>query len=105
MDDEKEEFLGFELSENLIKATGLSKEELYELIYSDIHINPDGTSKSLHSKNYEKAGGISECKSDCHKRYTDGDGKKIKGRGWCKFGCYVDAVVEVALKILLGLIK
>jgi hypothetical protein len=105
MDDEKEEFLGFELSENLIKATGLTKEELSELIYSEININPDGSSKSLHSKNYRKAGGISECKSDCHKRYTDENGKKINGRGWCKFGCYVDAVVEVALKMLPTLVK
>jgi hypothetical protein len=105
MDDEKEEFLGFELSENLIKATDLSKEELYELIYSNIDINPDGSSKNLYSKSYRKAGGFSECKSVCNKRYTDEDGKKIKGRGWCKFGCYIDAVVEVALEILPGLVK
>ncbi len=46
MDDEKEEFTGFELSENLINATNISKENLYELIYSEIQINHDDSAKS-----------------------------------------------------------
>ena len=48
-------------------------------------------------------GATADCITGCYDRFTDANGKKKPGRGSCKFGCYVDAVVEVAKEIAKNL--
>lgn len=43
---------------------------------------------------------LSACLKDCHERFTDENGDKIKGRGACKAGCWVDTVVKVVITVL-----
>ena len=35
----------------------------------------------------------------CQKTFTDSDGKKIKGSGWCKAGCWAKTIATVALAV------
>ena len=39
------------------------------------------------------------CIATCHKTFTDSDGKKIKGSGWCKAGCWAKTIATVALAV------
>lgn len=109
MDEENEEFLGYTFSKEILNATNLTNQELVALVESSISINPEGflkkNSKSL-SKPQEPfiAYGLSSCKAECHKMYTNENGEKQKGRGWCKFVCYTDVVVEVAVKVIIALL-
>lgn len=36
------------------------------------------------------------CIADCNERYTDENGNKIPGRGWCKAGCWGQTALQVA---------
>lgn len=37
----------------------------------------------------------SECIENCNDKYTDKEGNKKKGRGACKFNCWVETVKEI----------
>lgn len=39
--------------------------------------------------------GLADCLAKCRKDYTDENGKKMKGRGMCKFECWTEAVIKV----------
>ena len=40
------------------------------------------------------------CIATCFKEFTDKDGEKVKGRGWCKAGCWADTIVKVAATVV-----
>lgn len=96
MSDENEAMIDFKFSENILEQLTISEEEFYQKINDRITLNFDGSKKNKFKSN-SMASDLSECKNKCHKDYTNEDGTKIKGRGWCKAGCYLDEVIRVAV--------
>jgi hypothetical protein len=39
--------------------------------------------------------GLSDCLNKCQDKFTDGNGKRQKGRGNCRFGCWGEAVIDL----------
>jgi len=86
-DENIEEVTTFKLSDNILKALKMSQRE-FEI--------------KLAQKLTQKAddGEHKDCMEDCKDKYTDEDGTKLKGRGGCKFACWVDTVVELAKELV-----
>ncbi len=104
MSEENEAMIDFKFSENILKKLTISEEEFYQKINDRITLNFDGSKKNKFKSN-SIASDLSECKKQCHKDYTNEDGTKIKGRGWCKAGCYLDEVIRVAVILVPVLVK
>jgi|GEM_PF-1668691 len=86
------------ISDNLLEAVGISQEEFDQLLIENglIVAKNDGD-KDLPPENH--AGCIEWCKQE----YTDENGDKIRGRGECKSGCWIQTavrVLEAAAKIV-----
>ncbi|GAB7257664.1 hypothetical protein [uncultured Polaribacter sp.] len=94
MNDEEEDYLDFTFSDNILKQLPITEKEFYQKIEDNITLNIDGSYKSKSGKFLSD---ISDCKDKCQEDFTNEDGSKIKGRGWCKAGCYVDEVIRVAV--------
>ena len=75
--------LSFELTDNIINALGPDHEYWSE----------------LHSQDNQRLL-QSSCIASCHTAYTDSDGNKIKGRGWCKAGCWASIGIAAAAVIV-----
>lgn len=81
----------------------LQKLEITSNIFEETNLTPDFFVNKT-SLNQSKVLQKGSCIADCQKQFTDKDGKKIKGRGWCKAGCWADTVIKVA-GIVVGIIK
>lgn len=77
----------------------LHKLEMTSNIFEETDLKPDFfiNKINLARSNVLQKG---SCIADCHKQFTDKDGNKIKGRGWCKAGCWVDTLVKVATVVV-----
>lgn len=42
---------------------------------------------------------LSDCIIKCHREFTDENGKRIRGRGACKAGCWFDAAKELVVNV------
>lgn len=108
VENEESDIINFELSDNLINFIGIPKGELYSKIYDALDVKGYGTKKYA-SKNAKEKSDYRKCIDACNDKYTDEDGGKIRGRGWCKAGCFgqaiIDAIVVVIPSIVAELIK
>jgi len=73
----------------------LEKLEISDNIFEETNLSPDFF---VNKTSLKQSGALQKgsCKADCHSTYTDKEGNKIKGRGWCKAGCWADTVIKVA---------
>jgi len=71
----------FEMTDNLFDETGLEPD-----FWVDYKSNSTTSSRSYSDS----------CIADCHDEFTDDEGNKIKGRGWCKAGCWAKTAAKVA---------
>ncbi|MFD2696584.1 hypothetical protein ACFSQ0_01115 [Mesonia sediminis] len=85
--EEDDDLHFFEVSENILNITGLSKAELELEVIESTHSDPENPNEDLspHAK----------CIEDCKDKYTDEYGNKINGRGTCKANCWVDTAIRV----------
>lgn len=81
----------------------LQKLEITSNIFKETNLEPDFF---VNQQNLKTSGVLQKasCIADCHKAFTDKEGNKIKGRGWCKAGCWAKTVATVALAVA-GVIK
>lgn len=83
--------------EKLIKA------ELTSNIVEGLNLTNDFWEKALAS-NKDVEYGKSSCIASCHSTYTDANGDKIKGRGWCKAQCWAAAVASAAAAVIIAIL-
>jgi hypothetical protein len=76
----------------------LHKLEITGNIFEETNLSPDFF---VNQKSLKESGVLqkSSCIASCHSTYTDKDGKKISGRGWCKAGCWAKIVAAVAASV------
>jgi hypothetical protein len=48
---------------------------------------------------FARDGGHADCVNNCFDRYTDDKGNKIRGRGACRAGCWVDSAIEILKEV------
>ena len=80
--DRGEGMISLAFTENYLQAGGIG---------ADFYVRNASTAQSVMGDHNHGA-----CIADCNKRYTDADGNKIPGRGWCKAGCWGKTAVQVA---------
>ena len=85
--------ISLEFSENIL-SEGNIKIDFYVANSTALEGEPGTNGENL----------LTKCFNDCQARYTNPDGTKIAGRGWCKAGCWFDASIR-ALPLVLTLIK
>ena len=85
--EEDDDLHFFEVSENILNITGLSKNELELEVIESTHSDPENPNEDLspHAK----------CIEGCKDKYTDENGNKKNGRGSCKANCWVDTAIRV----------
>ena len=96
-DTEKEQFVDFDVSPDVLKLTETSKEAFKKQVNSElakIYDLDTGSSPSA------KEGKLRKCLDGCNETFTDSDGNKIKGRGPCRAKCWGEALVRVAVTII-----
>ncbi|KPM33000.1 Hypothetical protein I595_1427 [Croceitalea dokdonensis DOKDO 023] len=76
----------------------LVKAEFTVNIMNDLQLNSDFWETTM-SANIGLAN-KSSCVASCHDEFTDDEGNKIKGRGWCKAQCWAAAVAVVVAAII-----
>jgi|GEM_PF-2308714 lipoprotein len=117
IDKEKDELLSEEVSENLLEYLGVkTQKEFNKLInkktieqhlstflssnadkgiipynFYEIDFSDEEDDTSLEKGDFL----LSECLKKCVREFTDENGNKKKGRGLCKFGCYVDKIADI----------
>lgn len=96
--NEESDIIEFKLSDELIKFIGLPKEEVYSKIYEEL--NNQGYKTKKYAKSLKQKGDYGDCIDGCNSKYTDGDGNRIKGRGWCKAGCFGQAVIDAVVQAI-----
>lgn len=104
--NEESDIIEFELSDELIEFIGLPKEEIYSKIYDELNNEGYKTKKYVKYSQKEDSN-YTKCINGCNDKYTDENGDKIKGRGWCKAGCFGQAVVDavvVAIPTVIAII-
>ena len=87
-DDLNDNLVQISISDNYIRETGVTKEEIESTFITELNNNKDengGPKLSEHAA----------CIQWCVKVYTDENGNKIKGRGACKANCWVDTAVRI----------
>ena len=87
-DDLNDNLVQISISDNYIRETGVTKEEIESTFITELNNNKDengGPKLSEHAA----------CIQWCVKEYTDENGNKIKGRGACKANCWVDTAVRI----------
>lgn len=106
IDKKTGELISKEVSENLLDFLGLDSEESLEnfIVSKDYRNNALRAIYSNHTpifnnQNFRistaRESGHSKCIEDCNSKYTAEDGSKVKGRGACKFNCWVDTIMEL----------
>ncbi|MCK0131919.1 hypothetical protein MWU59_10450 [Flavobacteriaceae bacterium F08102] len=90
-DNTLEEVSSFQLSSSILNALNINQKDF------ERKLNEKLTQKSA-------AGDHNDCMEACKDKYTNEDGSKIKGRGGCKFSCWVDTVIQLA-EILAPILK
>lgn len=86
---ETEKLISYSVSPELLKSINMSAEELDDYL-------KEKTGTIYYLENAPATRGVhADCITDCYKNFTKEDGTKIKGRGSCKAGCWVDSAVEV----------
>lgn len=83
-------FIRFTMPEN--HGEYLQNLEISSNIFTETNLTADFFTNKTSSKEIA-ALQKSSCIASCHSTYTDKDGKKIKGRGWCKAGCWAKIVI------------
>jgi hypothetical protein len=83
-DNFDEKLLKFEMTQNLIDQTELDE---------NFWVNND-TGNEM--ENLRKLG----CIASCQKEFTDDDGEKIQGRGWCKANCWIETAAKVGAVVV-----
>lgn len=87
------------------KGEGLISMEFTENILTVGKFKADAlVTASAKTKNSEVPEGLTACLAWCREKYTDANGEKIKGRGSCKFGCWLGAT-EVMIDIVVEVIE
>ncbi|RKE00120.1 hypothetical protein [Marinifilum flexuosum] len=79
-----DKIIQFEVSENIINDTSLDPN-----FWINIDTSPHRTKGS--------------CIAECQKEFTNKDGSKKKGRGWCKAGCWAETAAKVAAVVIVVL--
>lgn len=98
-DMESEKLIGYSVSPELLKLINRSAEELDNYLKEKMgalyYMENAPASRGAHG----------DCITNCYKNFTKEDGTKIKGRGSCKAGCWVDSTVEVIKVIAEAIVK
>ncbi len=69
-------------------------------IFDKTELEPDfWVNSNISAKQVNQLQAKLGCISDCHKTFTKPDGSKIKGRGWCKAGCWLETAAKVATAV------
>lgn len=90
------ELISKEVSENLLQRLHLkTQEDFQNLIAKEILKKEEASKTAIRGEGETHSG----CINECNERYTDADGKKIKGRGACRANCWVDTVIELIDRI------
>lgn len=76
--DDNDKIIQLEISQNIITETSFDPE-----FWITLDTSPHRTKGS--------------CIAECNKEYTNTDGSKKKGRGWCKAGCWIETAAKVAI--------
>lgn len=104
IDKEKDELLRVEAPENLLEYFGLKDQEDFQRFVEDSKFQRD---VKVQAYTFNRLGGgvktnpenviageysfdMRECLTGCRSQYTDSNGNKIRGRGECRFGCWMD---------------
>lgn len=79
---------------DIAKDLDISKEELDQALINELGIYYNDLSaleeaKVMASKDFTLSG----CLQGCRDKYTDANGNKIRGRGACRFSCWVERVL------------
>lgn len=86
------------------KGEGLISMEFTENILTVGKFKADAlVTASAKAKSSEVPEGLTACLAWCNENYTDANGEKIRGRGSCKFGCWLGTtirVIEVGIKVI-----
>lgn len=85
LSDYDDRLYSLEVSDNFLEAGNITKEELQSEINNVVNGDPEEPKLSPHAS----------CIQWCNQQYTDENGEKIKGRGGCKAGCWVDTAVRI----------
>lgn len=93
-DKETETLIKYNASNDLLNLLKLSQNELDKLLLQNM-----GESFYLNEQLIVQKGEHSDCISGCNDKFTDDDGNKIKGRGACKFNCWVDTVKDIIVAV------
>lgn len=101
--DEEGNWISKEVSKNVLDYFGLDSQLSFENFVEN-KVAEQQMAKALTARNanfsetYAEADGDhnhSKCIENCNDKYTDKDGNKLKGRGACKFNCWVETVKEI----------
>ena len=97
IDNEKDELLSREVSENLLEYFGVSTQEEFDKLVNQKFFEQQFPSllSANADKNLTYANVYENSLNDCIEHFTDDNGKKLKGRGWCKFNCWVESLTRV----------
>lgn len=82
-DSNDESIIKLEISNNIFEQTSLKSDFL---IIAQEKGQLDATKSS--------------CVASCQEKFTDADGNKIKGRGWCKAECWAQTIIKAAAVVV-----
>lgn len=107
IDNETEEILSKEVSQNLLDLVGVkTQKEFQDFIDQKILETEVPVANALvvgelstYAEAQPQQETLSDCLIKCKDNFTDANGNKIKGRGECRFGCWVQAAIDLVEKV------
>lgn len=85
----KEIIVEYNASSPLLEELKMNAEQLHNYLTEQLGSDPTDLNTTARQSQHAK------CIQACNDKYTDADGNRIKGRGKCKFSCWVDTVVNI----------
>lgn len=93
--EEKEESKSVLVSQNILDALGINQQDFDQKYQTATYSNEDDPNEGLSPH--------ALCIETCNDKYTDENGKKIRGRGRCKGNCWVDTAIRIIEAIVPSL--
>ncbi len=90
-DNENEEMISTILEPSLLDALEISQGQFDDWLALETSLEANGNDDD--GENAQ--GPFSQCMEYCQEKYTDENGKRKKGRGNCRLGCWVDAAERI----------